>query len=507
MIGRKIGSMLLLTPILVVSGMVVSEEGVSASSSAAPGYLKGSRGAEIVTKGETPVKVTSETLTFYIDSLPEEVYQEMPSSFGSTLSAEYALENASDSDAALTLYFPLGSKADYLPELPDSSLCTVTADGASVPTQTRYTYLPDSVNSIYGSTYDVVSEIPSDDFDEQTYRRDTEVHLYRYRVSLPDDASLSSAPAFIFEYSCNPRLTQIVNLSGGDNRVSNGKGYSVSYVNGDEETEIVLCAIGKMPRSVSVSVRRNGSLDSETIEGVQIERLPVQSLLFGEWMDALHAQSSYAQTICDVDWYNIIVDILKDEDNLYYLPVTPDREQLLKSVLVSWCEYQLIIPAQGELIHTVTVPIYPGVMTCNNARWGFEYYLSPAQCWAEYDNILINIQTSYRLESCSLDFTECDGGYTFAMEGLPMGELTFTLMKEKPQGSYTLIDGINSIDTIVVILLCVAGGVVVVTIAIIIWNSKRTKKKNEERQRRLDGMHARQGKVDIDAQTYHDEEQ
>ncbi|HIZ24114.1 MAG TPA: hypothetical protein H9812_01360, partial [Candidatus Gallimonas intestinigallinarum] len=84
-------------------------------------------------------------------------------------------------------------------------------------------------------------------------------------------------------------------------------------------------------------------------------------------------------------------------------------------------------------------------------------------------------------------------------DGLPMGDLSFTLAEtENVATPYDPYDGGFSTLTSVLILLGAVAGIAVVTVVVVLVIRHRNKKAVEEQQRRLDGMRAQNGKVDID---------
>ncbi|MBQ3000737.1 MAG: hypothetical protein IJD63_03205, partial [Oscillospiraceae bacterium] len=91
---------------------------------------------------------------------------------------------------------------------------------------------------------------------------------------------------------------------------------------------------------------------------------------------------------------------------------------------------------------TVTAPIYPSIDTDYDPDiYGYTYLLSPAKTWKSFGTLDIVVNTPYYITESSLEgFEKTDTGYTLTLEGLPDGELTFTLStSEDPEPPKTNI--------------------------------------------------------------------
>ena len=71
----------------------------------------------------------------------------------------------------------------------------------------------------------------------------------------------------------------------------------------------------------------------------------------------------------------------------------------------------------------------------NLKKYSYEYLLSPAKEWAQFNDIEININTPfYMLETNQDIFEKTETGYVYKGAGLPDGELEFVLCaSETPQ--------------------------------------------------------------------------
>lgn len=493
---RRLSAVLLLIPITAAGGVSLTSGRVAASAGIAPPYYQGSQGSGIVSQTQTAVNVASEILTFRIDSLPKGEFGTAEDFFGATMTAEYRLQNVSSEDVKLRLFFPVGTTTDYLSSLPDGSLCTITAGGEGVETIMRYTYCADEENAKFYGTYDVMDAIPKNDYDESVYAHDMNVYIYRYAVSIPETET--STGYFHFSYDCNTRKTQVVNLSGMGSFIRNGRGYSECALPTGMKSEVTVVAFGEAPDDIRTEVCLSW-YDGECVPGAQIEAEEIRTLTYEEWALSMYELACETAPMSETDWYNVVSEIMADGTYLSYLPVTDRGGESFVDCLRCWCEYEITVPANGTLVNTVSAPVFPTYMGGSRSLWAFDYDLSSDQCWAGFGEIAIHIETDYLLEESALSFTKREGGYTFTMDGLPMGDLSFTLAETEDGATvYDPYEGGVSTLHSVLILLGVVAGIAVITVVVVFVIRRRNRKAVEEQQRRLDGMHAQQGKVDID---------
>jgi len=120
-----------------------------------------------------------------------------------------------------------------------------------------------------------------------------------------------------------------------------------------------------------------------------------------------------------------------------------------------WYEYEISIPAGGTITNTVTAPIYPGMNTRYEPPiYMYTYLLSPATTWAEFGKLDIVVNTPYYLTESGGEFSfeKTETGYQTSLDGLPEGELEFTLSESaKPKAPRGFSGGLQ--------VGCVAGAV------------------------------------------------
>lgn len=104
-----------------------------------------------------------------------------------------------------------------------------------------------------------------------------------------------------------------------------------------------------------------------------------------------------------------------------------------------WYEYEISIGPGECIVNTVTAPIYPSINSDYEPPiYEYTYLLSPAQTWAEFGTLDIVVNTPYYMTVSGLEgFKWNNPGYELHLDGLPEGELTFTLCAEQePDAPY-----------------------------------------------------------------------
>ena len=129
------------------------------------------------------------------------------------------------------------------------------------------------------------------------------------------------------------------------------------------------------------------------------------------------------------------------------------------SQLVCWYLYNITVAPGETVTNTVNGPLFPYVnLEYQPRKYEYTYLLSPAQNWADFGDMEININTSYHiLEINQENFQKTETGYSYKGTGLPEGELEFTVCEsEKPKKevnkSYRLYIGIPILIFIVFIM-------------------------------------------------------
>ena len=152
------------------------------------------------------------------------------------------------------------------------------------------------------------------------------------------------------------------------------------------------------------------------------------------------------------------------------------------SSLMRWYQYEITIEPKSSITNTVTAPIYPAI----DARYvptifNYTYLLSPASTWSSFGELEIVVNTPFYITDNTIDgFIKTDNGYTYKQNGLPSGELEFTLCTDK-NPKFQLYRGgipIQLIVFIAVVVLLLVVALIVVSVFLIIRKIKYRKQSN-----------------------------
>lgn len=149
--------------------------------------------------------------------------------------------------------------------------------------------------------------------------------------------------------------------------------------------------------------------------------------------------------VSESDWYNAVIAVFNHNEADGVVPWY-GAETLISS-LMRWYEYEITLAPRESIVNTVTAPIYPEIdMSFTPSIFTYTYFLSPASTWASFGDLEINVNTPFYMTETSLDgFVRTDKGYALKLDGLPDGELVFTLstseapVKRESKPSHSLI--------------------------------------------------------------------
>lgn len=493
--SKSLGAFLLALPVATGSLLVGAAKSTEARAVSLYGSLSGVNGSDVVVDcggSECPVLVADETLTFYIDDLP--ATQEEAEESTSRVEASYKLENPTEDDVTLTMYLPVGFKPDYLSEMPGGYSVTVdgkTLDIGGEEVRERYTY---HEKSYYGTAFDLDGELPRKSAVQDAFFYEGQnVTVYTFSVTVPEDGS--DLRTFIFRYDANPSRTQVFSAGSGVVGVNNGRGEVYRSVRSGQTQEIVIYAIGDALKTFEAGVYSMSGASAQLIDGAQVGEPVRRNTDFAAFVQEMYADAD--TSVSYLDFYNATVAMLSADSDLR-LTSRVDAAAVLENLML-WYEYEVTVPANGNVVNTVTAPLMPDIPSENTGRWSFDYLLSPGQRWADFRAITINIRTQFCLENSSLQFTKTDDGYTFRKEGLPLGELSFVVARKETAGYEThAVDGGTPTLTTALIMLGVAVGIAVVVVVIVLCVRAHTNKKLREEEEKLNRGRAENGKVDLD---------
>lgn len=421
---------LLLTTVMLFS--------LTASANSAMTYWNGTDASgAIITDENSPIVVEKENLIFDISSFPESSYEGETSfaSYSASVTAEYTFYNSSDYTVTAKLLFPFGGIPQYgihwdynSKDLISQSILNlygVRVDGQQIEANLRHSY------SDYFDQFELEKDLARlvDGYLEDTfYSPELPVTKYTYRIfGISEDEEDMTTVLFLLNMDPDKTRVFLEQYSGMEN-LEEGIRVEANYRLGGWRHEggrtFDLYVIGEpletMPEWEAYSRRsEEGPKDSS------FEILSTETMTFLEF--TLLEREAYSE-VSESDWYNAYVYLL----NMTYTGrglVGTELGTGIGESFMRWYEYEITLEPGERIVNTVTAPIYPAIDVDSSPNiYIYTYLLSPAKTWTEFGSLDIVINTPYYLLDGSLEgFEETESGYTLSMEGLPDGELKFTL--------------------------------------------------------------------------------
>ncbi len=385
----------------------------------------------IVTDGDCPIVVEKELLTFDIASFPKNYYDSLADflAYDGRVTAEYTFYNPSSLDVTATLVFPFGTAADYAHVRDDEGNLAVNADtekygvlfnGETVEKRMRYT--------LADWRFDLQTDLSrlSDGYMEDGfYSPSLTVTKYSFKVTDVDFSAFSAATvAFDVAEEMGARRFYMPTQSGAHVQVD---GSMRIHASADDFAELYVFGEPLDTLPTFTVYRDGGTENGEEIAGAvslfDLETMTLSDLAFSNY-DA-------SRGVPEADWYNALVCELKDSGKYMLHPIVscPRFENAFEGSLMRWYEYTIALAAGERVTNTVTAPIYPSIdLRYSPSVQGYTYLLSPARSWASFGALEIVVNTPYYITESSLDgFEKNEEGYKLSRNGLPQGELTFSL--------------------------------------------------------------------------------
>ena len=449
--------------------------GISASANSAMLEWEGSYAAGSTVLDENcPVTVKSELLTFNINEFPEQYYSDNDEdrflNYGGRVTARYDFYNPADYDMEMSLAFPFGYKpryVDFYEDCDDTVKYSVTANGEKVPTKLRHTF------ALWDFETDVDVGRLHDGFKEDGfYTENLPVYVYRFRIS---GIALGSDYYVQTELDINEREGRIILSTADGYMYNNGCTVSWAVRNGDE---IELYSVGKPMSEDEFGFRffYYGKFYNKKYVDGKAERGEDEEMTFKQLALTYREEGS---VVSETDWCNAVTDaLLLKEDRGGYA----DYYSLnVGASLMRWYEYSLSIPAGGSLINEVTAPLYPHINGYYEPSiYSYEYLLSPAKGWVEFGSLEVKINTPYFMTENPFGFERTDYGYHYFSDGLPDGELKFTLCEvENPKRANTGLGMAIFIIIPLALLIGVIAQVVAGLVILVVFIVKKSKSKRQ----------------------------
>ena len=415
--------------------LILSMLAVPVSANSAQTHWRGTDITGAIIAGEScPITVQHEMLTFDLQQFPEQHYRQVSDylSYTGKVTAEYTFHNPADYSVEATLVFPFGAVPDYghihdsesgeRLLYSDTEKYDITVDGETIEKRLRHTL------AFWGHQFTLDEDMANlhDGFmSDPFYSPDMPVTQYTYMPGHVDKETYDAANA-AFRLSADPTKTKVYmeGLNGGK-RLEDAVQME-GWVDLDEP--FVVNVIGEpLEQMPDWKFYKNGACEDEidgTMTLTKTETTTLKEFLLRDY--------DPASDILDYDWYNAMVTALNYFEWEYGAIHSAEVGFDISDRLMRWYEYDISIAPGETIVNTVTAPIYPDINSDYEPPiYEYTYLLSPAQTWAEFSTLDIEVNTPYYITRSGEDFQWNNPGYELHLDGLPEGELTFTLCAEK----------------------------------------------------------------------------
>ena len=418
-----------LCSILLSTFLLLSPTAAYANS--AQTYFQGISATGTMVIGEqSPIIVERELLTFDLQEFPQEYYEEEADflAYSGKVTAEYTFHNPADYDVKAKLAFPFGRTPDYGYSYlaADGEKYDILVDGEPVAHNIRHTLF------YRGEEFQLEKDLSNllDDYMEDPFWQfDTPVKKYSWEVSGIAEEFDAARLGFRWSGDASERKLMLMEQAGGGSDDD-----SVSVTRWVENGDIMELYVFGNPLEENLEwFSENGAEDSSfvyTLTFLGEETMTYEEYVFSAWEES--------SSILRHDWYNAVTQNLKNcEWNYGILGSFEYTGRLNPDDFLRWYEYEITIPAGETVVNTVTAPIYPALNTRYEPPiYAYTYLLSPAKTWADFGKLDIIVHTPYFMTESGGDFSfeKTGTGYQTSLDGLPDGELTFTLSESaKPK--------------------------------------------------------------------------
>lgn len=413
-VKKFIYTFVLIAVAVLLNVFIFTPEGVASANSAWFKY-DGVNSVGAIIKGENcPIVVDREDLTFdiYQDDVGS-FYEEYESPTG-RVSAKYTFRNPTDITAKAELIFPFGYAPEHYEYETDKDrdnkkYYSVTRDGADIEKRVRNTYKQRRID------YDIVqfdlkadTEYLSEDYIEtEELKKDTKVYKYVCHAEGGYDTVQRLVVSWIDDIE--GKVFCDFSYCSSDNYRS----YETAYVNCDENGDAVFYSTQDISSSLTIKGGRNESI-----------RYNYEAA--GEDTIFNVAMSTYSEGngVEEVDWYNAFVA-------RYYKCKTFVNTDFKAEDRFRWYDYILEFAPYQTIVNEVVAPLYPHVTRKYTPRvLEYTYLLSPAKTWAGFGEFHLRINTDMYVKNASVGkMQKHKGYYVYSCQGLPDGELTFSICK------------------------------------------------------------------------------
>ncbi len=409
--------------------LLVSMSAAPAFANSAQSYWHGTDATgAMITDGDCPITVEKELLTFDLGQFPENYYREEADflKYDAKVKAEYTFYNPADYTVEATLVFPFGGEPDYGEAFAYADKYDITVDGEPVDYTIRHTlFFPDEQFKLDEDLENLHDGYMKDDF----YRPDIPVTLFTYQASGVDLETYNAASAAFMLNADEARTRVYFQNCNGGRSLEDGGVQLESWVEPEKLMEVYVIGEPLEPM-IDWKFYENGACETE-IEGT-MTLVGTESMML---KDFAMAEYDAKYGVLESDWYNAIITLLRNCSWGGGAIPAFDVNFNMSHQLMQWYEYDIVIGPGERIVNAVTAPIYPAIDSDYEPPiYKYTYLLSPAQTWADFGTLDIEVNTPfYMTKSGPEGFEWQNPGYELHLDSLPDGELTFTLCAdEKP---------------------------------------------------------------------------
>ena len=437
---------------------------------------------------DCPIEVEKEQLTFDITDFPDGYYEKEADflAYNGRVKAEYTFYNPADYTVTAKLVFPFGTYPSYgyynyssgsniNYKADDLYKYGVKINGKEVKAVLRHTFFEQGDEFNIGNDISLIQDgYVKDSF----YAPDLPVTKYTYALSGVDEKKYKNVSAAIDIPVFDGKRKFWLPDGNGYSSEEDGSGHlSIDAKNG----EIIALYIMGEPVAAPPEWKIYNVIgdENEEISGVMTLK-NTEELSFKEIALAEYDEKT---GIMEADWYNVIVHLFnrEGEDNSAVLTDIYTMRDILM-YLMRWYEYEITLKPGEKIVNTVEAPIYPSIdLSYEPGVYGYTYLLSPASTWTKFGELNIDVNTPfYMTETNQEGFKKTKSGYSFKSDGLPEGELKFSLSEgEKPEkqsnGSIWFILVVFALGAVQVIGYILFGVILVIVSIVLIKNGRKRK--------------------------------
>ena len=425
-----------LSAVLIAALLVSVCCGLTAAANSAWFYAEGTNSAGIVVlEGECPLEVESEHLVFDIHDLPE-VNMDITDreAYSASVTAEYVFYNPTDLSVSASLVFPFDAVPSYAVQAaPDSGYsdldgCSILVDGAEAERSVRYTYFDPYVNDLDLQEHIrwMSDSIIKDDF----FVPSTPVTIITYRI--PGGASYADMSFSDPGSGCRVMSYTVPLGTAFEDGVC-----TLSFSSGEEASVCIFGDASAFDPDWEFVQSEDNAVNAARMSVTETSR---QTYTF---YDLAMSERPEDSAVPGHEWYNAVLMKLMEKTKRSPMDWCIDCDASLADAglpwdiedqLLRWYQYDLNVGPRQTVVNSVEAPLYPlisgGHQFLNSwselPGYSYTYLLSPAQSWAGFGEIRIDVLTPYVINDFSIDgFEQTDEGYSAVLDGLPDGELTF----------------------------------------------------------------------------------